>query len=190
MLPVDVLEALRDSEKDLANWRRSPLRPLIEELMNKLDDDTREEMETQINAAQEALSSRGEVSETGERITRRLVEIVGEQHATDISLGVAPTRIDALLRGLRLLIDDGARGVGEASLGTANLIFLALGGRQGSKENALTTILTTHSPHIASVSPIRSVVLLQYDPAAKATKAVSTAKIPLTAADEADFRDT
>jgi putative ATP-dependent endonuclease of the OLD family len=30
MLPVDVLEALRDSEKDLANWRRSPLRPLIE----------------------------------------------------------------------------------------------------------------------------------------------------------------
>ena len=75
MLPVDVLEALRDSEKDLANWRRSPLRPLIEELMNKLDDDTREEMETQINAAQEALSSRGEVSETGERITRRLAWI-------------------------------------------------------------------------------------------------------------------
>ena len=52
--------------------------------------------------------------------------MVGPAHATTISLGLAPTRIDALLRALRLLIDDGARGVADASLGTANLIFLAL----------------------------------------------------------------
>ena len=31
MLPLDLLPALRDAEKDLGNWRRSPLRPLIEE---------------------------------------------------------------------------------------------------------------------------------------------------------------
>ena len=30
MLPLDVLGALRDAERDLATWRRSPLRPLIE----------------------------------------------------------------------------------------------------------------------------------------------------------------
>ncbi len=29
-LPFEVLSALRDSESDLASWRRSPLRPLIE----------------------------------------------------------------------------------------------------------------------------------------------------------------
>jgi len=31
-----------------------------------------------------------------------------------------------LPRGLRLLIDNGARGIGDASLGTLNPIFLAL----------------------------------------------------------------
>ncbi|WP_142917221.1 AAA family ATPase, partial [Klebsiella pneumoniae] len=49
-----------------------------------------------------------------------------EQHAVPVSLGLAPTRVDALLRSLRLLLDSGIRGIGDASLGTANLIFLAL----------------------------------------------------------------
>jgi len=51
---------------------------------------------------------------------------VGPAHTTRISLGLAPAQIDALLRAFRLLIDDGARGVADASLGTANLIFLVL----------------------------------------------------------------
>lgn len=40
----------------------------------------------------------------------------------------------------------------------------------------LTTILTTHSPHIASVTPIRSIVLLRHDVGEETTIAVSTAK--------------
>jgi putative ATP-dependent endonuclease of OLD family len=59
-------------------------------------------------------------------MTDRLTEIAGPQHGTDLSLGLAPTQLDALLRGLRLLIDAGVRGIGDASLGTANLVFLAL----------------------------------------------------------------
>ena len=63
---------------------------------------------------------------TAQRISERLIAIAGEQHAVPLTLGLAPTRVDALLRSLRLLIDNGARGIGDASLGTANLIFLAL----------------------------------------------------------------
>jgi putative ATP-dependent endonuclease of OLD family len=74
-LPVDVLEALRDAEKDLDNWRRSPLRPLIEQLMAELDEDARDSMETQINAAQDALSSRDDVSATGAKISQRLCRL-------------------------------------------------------------------------------------------------------------------
>jgi putative ATP-dependent endonuclease of the OLD family len=52
--------------------------------------------------------------------------MVGPAHTTSVALGLAPTQIDALLRTLRRLIDGGARGMADASLGTANLAFLAL----------------------------------------------------------------
>lgn len=126
MLPIDVQVALRDAEKDLASWRNSPLRPLIEDLAASLDDDTREEIQNQVDEAQRELAGHDEVVAAADRISERLIAIAGGQHAVPVSLGLAPTRVDALLRSLRLLIDNGVRGVGDASLGTANLIFLAL----------------------------------------------------------------
>lgn len=230
MLPLDVQVALRDAEKDLSSWRNSPLRPLIEDLATSLNSDARSEIQGQVNKAQAGLEAHGEVVATANRISKRLIALAGEQHAVPVTLGLAPTCVDALLRNLRLFIDNGVRGIPDASQGTANLIFLALKsleldrlvkdgerdhtffvveepeahlhphvqrlvyrffldscGREGDTR-ALTTILTTHSPHIASVTPIRSIVLLRHCGATNKTSAVSTALVPLDERDEADLQ--
>lgn len=235
MLPMDLLPALRDAEKDLANWRRSPLRPLIENLTGSLAQADREAIQAAVDEAQAALGDRPEVASVSGTISDRLSEMVGPAQATAVALGLAPTRIDALLRALRLLIDDGARGIADASLGTANLVFLALksleldrlieegerdytflaveepeahlhpqvqrlvyrhflepaeaadeeewpGEADEADEPAIArhvTILTTHSPHIASIAPLRSLVLLRRG-LAGSTTGVSTANIALS----------
>lgn len=233
MIPLDVQGALRDAEKDLASWRHSPLRPLIESLTATLDDEAREEIQNEIDVAQSALSDRPEIEAAAEQINARLTQMVGPQQAVPLSLGLAPTRLDALLRGLRLLIDNGARSISDASLGSANLIFLALKSleldrlvAEGERDHTFfaveepeahlhphvqrlvyrhflaappiegiqraprrqTTILTTHSPHIASVAPLRSIVLLRRDNATSATIGVAAATAPLTRDEVADLQ--
>lgn len=90
MLPLDVQVALRDAEKDLSSWRSSPLRPLIEQLATSLDEDARDEIQEQVNEAQAELAAHDEVVATAQRISDRLIDIAGEQHAVPLTLGIAP----------------------------------------------------------------------------------------------------
>jgi hypothetical protein len=69
MLPLDVMAALRDAEKDLATWRRSPLRPLIEALAGTLDDKACAQIQGQVDAAQSDLAHRQEVQTIAETIS-------------------------------------------------------------------------------------------------------------------------
>lgn len=224
-LPMDYLFALRNAEGDLLNWRRSPLRPIIEELTASLDEKAREEIQQLVSNAQSTLAHRHEVSTAAGKVYDRLVKMVGDEHAVSLTLGATPTNVDVLLRGLRLLIDGGARGIGDASLGTANLLFLTLKGLEleraveagershtflaieepeahlhphvqrlvyrhylGEEPKNVTTILTTHSPHIASVAPLRSIILLREDAGGGSTSITSAAQVDLLPHEEDDLQ--
>lgn len=64
--------------------------------------------------------------------------------------------------------------------------------RNGAKEgtssiNSTNVLMTTHSPQIASVAPIRNFLILRKKPNTKTTEAVSTAQLKLSKHDKADL---
>ena len=52
--------------------------------------------------------------------------MAGTRQAVETALGFSPTDPDKLLWALRLLFDGNGRDISEASLGTANVLYLAL----------------------------------------------------------------
>ena len=116
-LPVDYFHALRDVESDLANWRRSPLRSMLERAWTAVGQETKDALKENIEAAAGELSEVESIAELTGDINETLSLIGGPQAVHEVQLGVAPTDIDRLLRTLRLLFDDGRRGIGDTSLG-------------------------------------------------------------------------
>lgn len=216
-ITLDLMPALRDAEGDLANWRWSPLRPLIEEAFSKIELAELEEIKGSVEAATAKIADFEEIKALEESIATSFEEMSGPKQNVDPKLGFTPLDLSRLSRGIRLLIDGGLRGISEASLGSANLIFLTLKAlhlnhmieenqrdhtiltieepeahlhphlqrsvyrhlfETVGKDKPLSAFLTTHSPHVASVAPLRSIILLK-DTEDDGTVGRSTASLEL-----------
>src|SRR5437667_10794099 len=125
-LPFHFLGALRDAEGDLASWKRSPLRFLLEQAMAAVKPEELDGISKLVTDATKAVSSLTQIKELCDEVTARLTAMVGAAQGGDFVLNLAPTDAYRLVRALRPFVDAGRRGISEASLGTANLIYLAL----------------------------------------------------------------
>lgn len=209
-LAVDYFHALRDAEGDLATWRRSPLKPLLDRAWAAVAKEDKEALASDVQAATEMITETEPLKKLGEDIGAALARHAGEQQATDVQLGIGPKEAEALVRIVRLLLDGGRRNIGDASLGLANVLFFTLkllelghkvekherdhtfvaieepeahlhphlqrqmfrsflrlrphvatGDADPLQELPATILVTTHSPHLASVAPIGSIVSLR-----------------------------
>lgn len=236
-ITMDLLPALRDAEGDLAAWRRSPLRPLVEDAFVAIDAAKLKEIGEKIAEASKAAIEFGEVKALEGRIAELFLAMAGAKQDVKPSLGFSATDAARINRQIRLLIDEGRRGVADASLGSANLIFLTLKlldlqrliennkrdhsllaieepeahlhphlqrlvythlfetivegapadeGEDADDGEPMSVILTTHSPHIASVAPLQSLLLLRSD-ADQGTKGYSTAATDFSDAEAEDL---
>jgi putative ATP-dependent endonuclease of OLD family len=121
------LHALRDVEADIRNWRRSPLRNLLLAAAAAVPEAELGLVRDAMKAANDQLNSLGTVRELGDSITDRLLDMIGPNQAIETELAAAPDDPMRLIRGMRIFVDgDAHRGLSSASLGTLNVLYLAL----------------------------------------------------------------
>lgn len=125
-MPIEVMNALRDAEGDLARWSRSPLKPLLDHMKSELESGELDEVADAITSATNKISELKPVQELRDKINGKLERMAGACQTTEMDLGFSATDPNKLLRSLRLLFDDKERDISEASLGTANVLYLAL----------------------------------------------------------------
>ncbi|WP_285607928.1 ATP-dependent nuclease [Actinokineospora globicatena] len=193
------LHALRDVESHLNSRRGSPLRALLEAAAQSVDEGDLAKVRDAMREANQSLNGLKQITEVSTGINNRITTIVGPKQALETDLKVASDDPLRLIRNMKLMVDGTAgRRLGSTSLGTLNVLYLALLELQleqrltdsdiahvvmaieepeahlhphvqrlvfrrflSDEQSARSVLVTTQSPHIASVTSPRSLVVMR-----------------------------
>lgn len=214
-IALDMLDALRDAETQLTSWRNSPLRPLLEEAVGAVSNADLEKVTQNLEEANKVMAGFKSVNDLEESLRNGMRELSGEAQDIDARLRFAPADPLRLFRTIAMYIDNGKRGIAEASLGSANVALVALKlaefewrriqnqrnysllcieepeahlhpqlqravfnklFKSGSINQGL--IVTSHSPTLAAIAPLRQIVNLRAEH--NQSQAYSLADLPVS----------
>lgn len=122
-----VLPALRDAEGDIQSWRRSPLRPLLARARKLIPLAHFEEVREELDKAKAKLVEVQPVADLIAAVNSRIRSLAGPIHAVTTDFDFAASEPEQLIKSLRIFLQETqSRPLSDASLGTANVLFLAL----------------------------------------------------------------